>query len=250
MYNVKSTFTIWLCVLFSVLFLACSQSTPYFQTSSKNSYLYIDSTYSDKSSISSLINPYREKLEKEMNVILSYSPVPLVKQKPGSELTNYLADAVLNEAQHLYKDTIDFCLLNYGGIRASLPKGEITKGHIFELMPFENEIVILTISPDNLAKLLTYLAATGGHPVSGLSMEIENGIAKNCYINNLPIKYLRSYTVVTSDYLALGGDNMDFFLNPLDSTYLGVKIRDVLMKKIKESDTIILNSTKRISVIK
>ena len=52
---------------------------------------------------------------------------------------------------------IDFCLLNNGGLRTSLPQGNITRRKIFELMPFENELVVVTISKEKMTDLKAYL---------------------------------------------------------------------------------------------
>src|SRR5690606_13166251 len=83
--------------------------------------------------------PYKKILERDMKRVISKSEVNLVKQKPESGLTNLLADLLLNEGQKYVEENKlqinpEVSFFNYGGIRTSLPKGEITVGNIFELM--------------------------------------------------------------------------------------------------------------------
>ena len=68
-------------------------------------------------------------------LVISEEEFPKEKGKPETKLGNLVADLSLEIAKRIYEDSVNFCLLNFGGLRTSLPKGEITKGKIFELMP-------------------------------------------------------------------------------------------------------------------
>lgn len=187
----------------------------------------------------SLIKPYKEELDAEMNEVLVISAEEFPKEKGKSEtkLGNLVADLSLEVANGLYKPTdnhnIDFCLLNFGGLRTSLPKGEITRGKVFELMPFENELVVVTITKENLNSLIEYLKKSGGQPISGgLSISFGEPITEvvEDWVANEHIK------VLTSDYLANGGDNMNFFLNPIKTEPVGIKLRDAIIQYCKEQN--------------
>ena len=171
-----------------------------------------------------LIAPYRYGMQSEMAKVIGYCPTFLEKQKPSSVLGSFMADAVLVTARENMVD-VDFSILNYGGIRSTLDSGNVTVGDIFELMPFENEIVVLTISLNTLDTLKQFVIAKGGEPFSKELL-------------NLPKK--TTYKVATNDYLANGGDNYSFFVNALGRQNLHIKIREALIKQIDllNSDTL------------
>ncbi len=107
--------------------------------------------------------PYKNILEKDMNRIISFSEEEMVKGKPESKLTNFLGDIVLEEATRIAQKldlefTPQISFYNYGGIRTSLPSGDITVGKIFELMPFENELVFLQLSGTQIQEFLDWEA--------------------------------------------------------------------------------------------
>ncbi len=155
-YNLKKLFT-YLLIAFIGLIVSCQPKAVKYV--GNQSSLAIDSTRTENSKISKLIEPYKTKLDAEMNevLVISAEEFPKEKGKPETKLGNLVADLSFEIAQEYYKDDIDFCLLNFGGLRTSLPKGEITRGKIFELMPFENELVVITISENKLIELIKYL---------------------------------------------------------------------------------------------
>jgi 5'-nucleotidase len=225
----------YLLITTTCLIIACSTNPKYV---SKNSSISVDSTYTADMQVSKLISPYKSKLDAEMNevLVISSQEFPREKGKPQTLLGNLVADLSLEIAKNMYTDSIDFCLLNFGGLRTSLPKGEITRGKIFELMPFENELVVLTINKDSLNSLISYLVINGGQPVSG-NFKLSTIETKDLddALNPLPIsseamKNSNQVNVLTSDYLANGGDNMTFFSNPIKYEKVGIKLRDAIIK--------------------
>ena len=75
-----------------------------------------------------------------MNTVIGFSTIGLTKKLPESGLGNLIADAMKEMAQKKYATKVDAAFVNYGGIRSYIPKGEITIGKIFEIMPFDNLI--------------------------------------------------------------------------------------------------------------
>ncbi|MBW6498712.1 MAG: 5'-nucleotidase C-terminal domain-containing protein [Bacteroidales bacterium] len=177
---------------------------------------------------------YREEFAREMNQVVAYSPFAMRRASPEGLLNNFVSDLVLEVANELYEPEngkgIDFCLLNYGGLRASLPAGEITRSNVFELMPFENEMVVLTLSGEKTLQLFEYVAGSDrGMPIAGLKIGIKDGELGHVLIGGQAFDPDRNYKVVTSDYLAEGGDRMRFFLDPINTEVLGMRIRDAIL---------------------
>ena len=180
------------------------------------------STTKVDSSIWNIIAPYKKTLDADMNEVLCYAKTNLKKGQPESLLGNWTADLCFEEAQDLFQDTIDMVLFNNGGLRSSLSEGNITKRDIYQLMPFENELVVLSLSLDDVGDLMNYLKYTGGQP---------SAFSEWFKIDELP------FYVLTTDYLANGGDKMRFF-NYKHQNVLGVKMRDAIIQYCFEKDTI------------
>ncbi len=191
------------------------------------------------SNIVRTIAPYKNVVDKEMSEVLVQSKKALSKAEPEGELGNLVADIILDRANNKYHPSdnipIDICVLNNGGLRVSLPQGTISKGNIFELMPFENEMVVVTLSGEKMRTLANFIAAKNGMPVSGLKMGIKDKEATHIMINGIALDPAGTYKVVTSDYLAGGGDKMDFFKDASKTEALNYKLRDALIDYMKEA---------------
>src|SRR5690606_41331551 len=99
------------------------------------------------------------------------------------------------------------------GIRADMNAGSITVGNIFEIMPFENVVCVLTLSGGDMQRLADYMAKTGGQPVSGIKLIIVNGKVKEFMVQGKQIDLYAHYKLVTNDNLANGGYYETSFYN-------------------------------------
>lgn len=226
-------------VLALCFFNACKTGRPVLQQVSEKQ-VPITSEIGIDSSIMREILPYKSALEKEMNSVLIMSDSVAIKDEPEGSLGNLVADLLLEKARVLAlakNVSADVCLLNKGGLRAPLPKGEITLGKVYELMPFENELVLVTLSPDKFKGMLNYIARSGGQPMAGMRMLINDSTFTDVMLDGKPLDYNRNYSVLTSDYLAFGGDKMRFFKDPVSVLFLNKKIRDVLVESMIEKNS-------------
>jgi 2',3'-cyclic-nucleotide 2'-phosphodiesterase (5'-nucleotidase family) len=164
-----------------------------------------------------------------MSAVLVYSEIELTKSQPESALSNFFSDAITSTCKS--KNIIfDFALPSTnGGIRTSLPKGAITRRHAFELMPFENELVVLTLKAESVEKLVQYIVDKGGQPVSDIQITANKSekpvfkIAGKEFVNS------GYYKVLTSDYLANGGDGIDAFKEAVKKENTNIKVRDAII---------------------
>jgi len=183
-----------------------------------------------------LIEPYKIQLDAKMNQVIGYAEQELFKKLPECRLGNWAADAIYDQCNKLYKKPIDFAVVNYGGIRIpSMPKGDVTTGKIFELMPFDNAMVILEVKGDIVQQLFENIAGRGGWPISGqvrCSFNTE-GKLLDVTINGEAIDNDMIYQIGISDYVANGGDKCSFFKDqPRRDT--GVLFRDAFMQQVKD----------------
>jgi len=192
----------------------------------------VDNIENSERGIDDLISPYKRALAAEMDQVIGYAEMDLTKGKPESLLGNWTADAILKQGQKAFGKPIDFAVVNYGGLRIPLlQKGDVTNADIFELMPFDNMLVVIPISGEPLLKLFETINANGGWPVSsGVKMELVDDNMK-VTINGKPIESDYLFHLVISDYVANGGDNCSF-LKPLPRKELGLLFRDALLQYV------------------
>lgn len=196
--------------------------------------------------IEEYVKPYRDNLEKNMSTILAYS-VDTYSKTDGelnTAIGNLMADAVFEEADIIFNKRtgkhIDFVLLNHGGIRSILSKGNVTTRTAYELMPFENSVVVVELKGAQIKELIEYLArAKRAHPISKLQLILNNDYSINsAFINDTAIDFDHTYYVATNDYLYNGGDHMDFFKTNDSLFVLDYKIRNVLLDYFTKKDTL------------
>lgn len=209
--------------------------------------LPIDESINADQSIEEFIKPYREHVNKNMDSIISYAPQTYSKTdgELNTAIGNLMADAVFSEGNPIFNQRtgkhIDFVLLNHGGIRSIISKGNISIRTAFEVMPFENSVVVAAIKGSQVNEMLAYLSkAKRAHPVSQqIQITLDgNSEVESATIHGEPIDPNKTYYVATNDYLYNGGDGMVFF-QPNDGLFvLNYKIRDVLIDNFKKKDTI------------
>jgi len=210
----------------------------YVQESSTTIYIPIDSSHAlEDSAINSQILPYKNHVDSMMNVELGYSDKEYFKKKPNGLLNNLAADMVLEMTIKSVEGSTyspDFCLLNYGGLRHPLPKGIITLSDVYQLMPFQNEVVILELKGGQVDSLFNYIARSGGQPIAGCKLEVNNYQYLSATINGKAFDKTKNYFLVTSDYLANGGDRMSFLKTPIATYKTGLLLRNAMIDYIKE----------------
>lgn len=233
-------------LIFLLIFLglACQNNGQLQKIEAEN--IQIDSTYAKQDSIEKMIEPYHEGLEAEMNKTLSYTQKAMFKSDNSlnTAIGNMMADAVLEMANPIfikrYKDSIDGVLLNYGGIRSGINKGKITTKTAYNIMPFENRIVIAELDAKAMQDLMNYLAVNQiAHPIANLQLSIDSqGEIKTMHIDGKPLSENKTYLVATSDYLLNGGDNMNFFNRAKSVYHIDYKLRNLFIDYFAKHDTI------------
>lgn len=201
--------------------------------------LHIGKTNGFDSAMERYILPYREQLQQRLQEVVAVMETEATKGRPESSLGNLVCDVLLRETVP-FADTVSIrapvvVLMNYGGLRAPLPRGAVNVGHIYELMPFENRLTAVLISADSISGLIRYIIMKNGEPVSGVRLVLgENLEESGCWVQERPCKQWPALWIVTSDYLADGGDRMAFLRNPLRRHDLGLTVREALIQGLRK----------------
>lgn len=237
----------WFLLLLGLFTISCSQH--YYIKDTKTSQIRIkpDSLGVD-SGIWNLITPYKQKLDAQMNEVIAITESDLKREQPEGNLNNLMAEAILWYVTKNSEIKAEVSALNYGGIRIPfISKGNITVGKVYELMPFDNMIEVLELKGKDITALCDLMALNGGWPVSGIRFHIENRKATNITINGNPVVESSSYLLVTSDFMANGGDKADMLKNAVKRTSVNYKVRDAIMDYLKNKQSINLQKDGRIS---
>ncbi len=220
-----------LIILFS-LFISCA---PHFKVQKTETQHATISDLAIDSATYKFILPYKQSLDAKMNEVIGFAPVALVKNFPESNLGNFFADAMMQKALMLQNiDTANLiALFNSGGLRTSVPQGDVHVGNMYELMPFENELVLVPLKGSELLLVLNAIAEKGGAPVEGVRFTITNKKASTIFVHQNSLDTAKIYTIATSDYLANGGDK--FFNVDAPKNYIKTKtlLRDILIEYCK-----------------
>ncbi|MDB9902543.1 5'-nucleotidase C-terminal domain-containing protein, partial [Flavobacteriaceae bacterium] len=157
--------------------------------------------------------------------------------KLESTLGNLIADILYEECNPKFKEitskNIDFALFNYGGVRGTLNKGDITQHDLFTIMPWKNLATVVKIKGEKVIDLINYFNIENlSHPSSKIEIEFFNKKVKNILISKKEFESDKDYYVLTSNFLQEGGDKMNFFKDPLELYNLNLNLRELLIKSI------------------
>lgn len=176
-----------------------------------------------------MLQPYAKTLDASMNKIIGFSNTSLSVKQPESGIGNFMADAMKQMAEKKFNRKVDAGFVNHGGIRSYIPQGNITTGKIFELMPFDNLVVLQEVKGTVLQQFLDKTAADGGWPVSaGVKMLIKDKKAVKITINGKSLDNNATYVIANSDYVANGGSDCEM-LKKIPQINAGYLLRDALI---------------------
>jgi 2',3'-cyclic-nucleotide 2'-phosphodiesterase (5'-nucleotidase family) len=231
-------FKLVLCILLVAGALSCSYHV---NVSSASKNVRVDTSVQAVQQIEQFIVPYRDSLSQQMGEIIGKADTSFEVVFPSSNLMNWATDALLlQETQTVRLTEPVICILNAGGLRASLNKGPITVGDLFKLMPFDNSVAWVRLPISRIEAIETFMKnQPKGVPLA--NARFEKG--------KLTIQGLNEththFWVITSDYLAQGGDKMTFFLTPESYQLKPKNLRDVFIEEVKRQGTLVNNTEKR-----
>lgn len=159
-------------------------------------------------SISEILEPYRHGVDSLQNIVVGKC---MFEAPRGDErILNFLTDCVAWMGKKLNGGKpVDLAVANRGGIRTPLEKGNITRGGLMEMFPFDNRVVLLDLTGE---QLLDVFQTHYQFPRVGfnrlVSVSVHDGKVTEAYIDGVKISPEKTYRIASIDYLANGGDYM------------------------------------------
>lgn len=180
-----------------------------------------------------MLSPYRDSVDRLMTTVIGFATATLYEGKKENPLGNFFTDAMKVMAEKRFGKKVDAAIMNSGGIRSYISKGNITMGMMYNLMPFDNMLVLQELKGSVLKQLLDHSAAGGGWPASGITMQVRDRKAENILIQNKPIDENMVYVIALSDYVANGGDHSSM-LKGIPQQNMGYLLRDALIDYVEQ----------------
>ncbi len=204
----------------------------------------IDSSIPDDPAVDQMLAAYIPKV-RALDTILGKLKGELRKGGMGAgSLGNFVADGMRAQASARLGKRIDLAIMNGGGLRRNtISEGELRARDIFELLPFENALVTLDLSGEQILKLLG-VVVSGREAQSGArltymikadkSSQLETAMLRDEQGRDQEIDPKATYTIVTIDYLVnVGGERYSVLREGRNTKPVGITLRDAIMDYVK-----------------
>lgn len=189
-----------------------------------------------------LVKKGKNSVDSIKSPVIGHALTTMTVEAPESSLMNFAADALREQAQRHTRQRIDVAITNKGGLRSEITEGAITFGDIYNVFPFENRLVLITLNGEQMLRLFAEIAKEGGEPISGARMEIigypENPRCGRVKIGGkeIPIdkeeQLKREYRIATSDYLSQGNDGLTTLAEGYDKKEYTITLRELIIEYI------------------
>lgn len=180
----------------------------------------VTNAIADDPAFAPVVAKYNSRLT-ELSTVVGKTSVALdarsaTNRSEETNVADFIADAFRREAG------ADFALMNGGSIRADevIEPGDLTLRDVLSILPFGGDLVKIEVTGDTLIKALEHgvgLTAPGAEPgrfphVSGLRYAFDASrlpgvrLVEVTTANGKPVDPKRTYTLVTTAFIAGGGD--------------------------------------------
>lgn len=205
--------------------------------------------------IQKIVDKANEEVAPIVNEVVGHTNVNLTRSSSSeSNLGDVVTDAMNQRADQLEGAGAgagagaDFAFTNSGGIRSDIPSGDITRGQVFEALPFNNVLTTVTLTGEQVKQVLE-TGVSGKHgivQVSGLKFTYdpskpvgERVTSMTVAATGQPLDPNASYRVVTNDFMYNGGDEYTTFGQGTNPTvYSDTLLSDALVSYLKANSPI------------
>ena len=154
----------------------------------------------------------------------------LTRNRGGeSTLGNFVTDAIRAASG------VDVAMQNSGGLRADLAEGPVTKGTVYEVMPFDNRVFTLEITGADVKTALEQgLRGDRVTQVSGIRYSFDVTAPAGERVKSLtladgkPLDPQRLYKVACNDFMATGGDEYSVLSGGRNRLEPDARVRDAI----------------------
>jgi len=166
--------------------------------------------------------------------VVGYSPKEMVAHRPESELSNLIVDCLIAKTEEVTGKHVDVGFTNFGGIRISMPEGDVLLDDIMSMLPFNNFLCYMEVKGSDLRYLFERFASNRVEAFGGAEMVMGNYKLQSLKVGGKPVDDNKYYGVATIDFLLDGGDGVAIARNARNLVITDVLIRDSLMDYVRK----------------
>jgi len=202
---------------------------------------------SEDPTVKTMVESYAAQLGEAMKEVVGYTLVPLVGDRtPIRTQETNLGDLVADAMKWAAGPDVQIALMNAGGIRwhRTFPAGPITRGDVYELLPFGNVLVMMDLTGAQVRLALEngvsqWQSVAGRFPqVSGLKFTFDptkpaGSRVVNVWVGGTPLVDTAVYRVATNDFMAAGGDGYTVLTQGTNYVSTGTTLMDYMIDYLK-----------------
>ncbi len=128
----------------------------------------------------------------------------------------------------------DVAAVNAGGVRASIPAGEVALSRMSEVYPFSNEIIVVTVTGELLKRIAGRGMGGGGYLYYSTGFETRRSGSIDVSLDGVPVEDDRLYTIGVNDFMYKGGDGFVEFAEAQSARHTGLLVRDVFANYVEK----------------
>ncbi len=186
--------------------------------------------------IQKVIAPFAAEIKASFDLPLVQAPQGLFRGRRGEEnlLGYWVSDVMRGAAEAVTGRPVRLAITNAGGLRSNLRPGLLKVADIYELMPFENELVVIELNGAEVIQVVKEsIVRRGGEPCSGVKAVVqgtpEAATLTITWADGTPIDPAATVKVATSDYLYGGGDSIPTLKKGRKPFTTGLTLRQILL---------------------
>lgn len=188
---------------------------------------------SDVAKVASLVMDAQPAMAAKKEII-GYSDHEIVEGRPESELSNLIIDLIMAEVQEVTGKPVHIGILNFGGIRADLPAGNILMDDVESMLPFINYLVYVEHKGSKIREILESMAPRRFQVLGGVKIVVENNQIASIEIGGEPLDDDKVYGMATISFLLNGGDGLNLAQDALVVEKLDAIVNEPVMKHIRK----------------
>ncbi len=197
--------------------------------------------YVDDPEVMKILSPKQAEIRATFDLPLCACPTGLFRGRNGEEnlLGYWVTDIMRARASRILGKPVKFAMTNSGGLRANLPAGQLKVSDIYGVMPFENELVTIEMTGQDVMDAITQgILHRGSEPSSGVKLVLSGTVDKPDFLmtwdDGTAIRPEETVTVATTDYLYNGGDSIPALKKGRRPFTTGVSMRQMLLDACAE----------------
>jgi len=196
----------------------------------------ITASIPDDAAIQKVIAPFAAEIKASFDLPLVQAPQGLFRGRRGEEnlLGYWVSDVMRTAAEMATGRPVRFAITNAGGLRSNLRPGQLKVADLYEVMPFENELLVIELTGAEVIQVVKEsIVRRGGEPCSGVKTVLggtpEAPSCVSTWEDGSPIDPATTVCVATTDYLYSGGDSIPTLKKGRKPFTTGLTLRQILL---------------------